>query len=165
MAAGRTRRTLARLMLELGAGWAYYSLLFASMARLAGLTPINVMVEPLRRNMNAEASCRCAGLCSELASLGRAQSSGRRWFRRHPASKASPSALAGDGRAASSRWPRDGSGSGGIGRDRSRSVELGRGWPGSAGRLGVARDFKRSLVLAEGGCGSCLSGYGWVVNL
>ena len=40
-------------MLELGAGWAYYSLLFASMARLAGLEPINIMVEPLRRNLKA----------------------------------------------------------------------------------------------------------------
>lgn len=40
-------------MLELGAGWAYYSLLFASMTRSAGLAPTNVMVEPLRRNLKA----------------------------------------------------------------------------------------------------------------
>ena len=53
------------VMIELGAAWAYYSALFASMARLAGLRSVNVMIEPMQRSLlEGQANFALNGFCA-----------------------------------------------------------------------------------------------------
>jgi len=53
------------VMIELGAAWAYYCALFASMARLAGLRSVNVMIEPMQKSLvEGQANFALNGFCA-----------------------------------------------------------------------------------------------------